>query len=208
MSSVRPEFWNEQNVRYAWQILWKLMQCQADFCLPPLLLWSCHVKSLLCYEVKASSQDPKFLLSWFLPHPWSAGCVPEAKIKGVATLSTKVAIWPETIGQGCPNFLLGGPNVLRWTSMRAAHLDQYKKYYNNSNNSNNNKCKNVYECLVLHTKKEKGDFPPFWPWPIQKKKKKKERVVLHTQKKKGRKSPKTLYTPGIQTFLFFKESFK
>ena len=44
--------------------------------------------------------------------------------------------------------------------MRAAHSDHYKKYNNNSNNSNNdsnnNKCKKVYECLVLHAKKKKG----------------------------------------------------
>ena len=37
-----------------------------------------------------------FAIPWFLPHPWSAGCVPEAGITGVATLPTKVVVWPDT----------------------------------------------------------------------------------------------------------------
>ena len=37
-----------------------------------------------------------FATLYFLPHPWSTGCVPEAGITGVATLPTKVAGWPDT----------------------------------------------------------------------------------------------------------------
>ena len=34
-------------------------------------------------------------------------------------------------------------------------IKKYSNYNsNNSNHSNHNKCKKVYECLVLHTKKE------------------------------------------------------
>ena len=35
-------------------------------------------------------------VSWFLPLPWSTGCVPEAGITGVGTLPTNVAIWSDT----------------------------------------------------------------------------------------------------------------
>ena len=73
-------------------------------------------------------------------------------------------IWTSVaLEQGCPNFLPGGPHVVIWTSMGAAHSDQYKKCNNNGNNSNdnnnnnyiyiiynnNNKCKKVYECFVF-----------------------------------------------------------
>ena len=39
-----------------------------------------------------------FAIPWFLPHPWSTGCVPEAGIAGVTTLPTKVAVWPDNVG--------------------------------------------------------------------------------------------------------------
>ena len=35
-------------------------------------------------------------ITQFLPHPWSADCLPEAGITGVATLPAKVADWPDT----------------------------------------------------------------------------------------------------------------
>ena len=37
-----------------------------------------------------------FAIKEFLPHLWSTGCVPEAGITEVATLPTKVAVWPDT----------------------------------------------------------------------------------------------------------------